>query len=27
MDNQDKEHQEIGKELDPTNSEDLPEYI
>ena len=23
----DKEHQEIGKEPDPTNLEDLPEYI
>ena len=23
----DKEYQEIGKKLDPTNSEDLPKYI
>ena len=27
MDNQDKEQQEIGKKLDLTNLEDLPEYI
>ena len=26
-DNQDNRQQEIEKELDPTNSEDLPEYI
>ena len=27
MENQDNRQQEIGKELDPTNSEDSPEYI
>jgi len=27
MNNQDKEYQEIWKELDPTNIEDLPNYI
>jgi len=27
IDNQNKEHQEIGKELDLTNPEDLPKYI
>jgi len=27
MDNQEKEQQEIGKELDPTNSEDFSEYM
>jgi len=27
MDGNNKEQQEIGKELDPTNSEDLPNYI
>jgi len=27
MDNQNKEHQEIGKKLDPINPKDLPEYI
>ena len=27
MDVQDKEQQEIGKELNPTNLEDLSEYI
>ena len=27
MDNQDQEQQEIGKEPDLTNPEDLPEYI
>ena len=27
METQDKDTQEIGKELDPTNLEDLPEYI
>ena len=26
-DKKDNEHQEIGKELDPTNPEDLPNYI
>ena len=27
MENQDNRQQEIGKELDPTNSKDSPEYI
>jgi len=27
IDNQDKEQQKIGKESDPTNPEDIPEYI
>ena len=27
MEEIDKEYQKIGKELDPTNPEDLPEYI